>query len=245
MTNTQFALGLRWIARLAGLWMVLFLMTFVLAEGPPSISSFTVSERLYALGMASLYGGLAVAWFRPKWGGMASIGGWIFLAVVAKRIPFDWPMMLPASIGAANLLVSWALQNHIVVPPMPRRLAVGIFAPLGLFGILSANEIFGQPPLMAISGRAAVGNWIDAETRLVIGPDGEVSGTIGADPIIGARLVPNRSWFGKLMNWRSDYLIRGGVSGMQYRVFLNAESGGLVGSAEKGKSRIRLRLRAS
>lgn len=99
----------------------------------------------------------------------------------------------------------------------------------------------GQPPLLAGSARAVAGTWSDETTRLIIGPDGSVSGTIGADAIIGARIESNRTWFGRVLNWRSDYLIRG----EQVRLFFNAESGQLTGAVEKGKTRLRVRLQAS
>lgn len=240
MTHLHIALGLRWIARLVGVLLVLFLLTFVaahlVADGPPRLSDFSGWQAGYAFGLFGLYAGLAVAWFRPKWGGIISIAGWFLL-----RLPLDWPMLIPAAIGALHLCSWWMLREFTVVPPMPRSMAVAIFAPLALLGILSANEILGLPPLMVGSTNAVAGTWLDGETRLVIGPDGVVSGTIGAEPIEGARIVANRTWFGRVMNWRSDYLIRGA----QFQVFLNAESGELTGTAEKGNVRLRLRLRAS
>ena len=240
MTHIHFALCLRWITRLVGVLMILFLLTFVvahlIADGPPPLSAISGRQTIYGLGLFTLYGGLAAAWFRPKWGGMISIAGWILM-----RFPMDWPMLIPVVIATMHLGVWWALRDLETVPPLPRKLAVAIFTPLALFGILSANEILGQPPLMSGSARAVAGTWSDEAARLIIAPDGAVSGTIGAEAIVGARLIPNRSWFGRLMHWRSDYIVRG----EQFQMFLNAESGGLTGTAERGGSRLRLRLRAS
>lgn len=240
MTRLHVALGLHWITRLVGVLMVLFLLTFVVAhlvaDGPPRLSDFSGTQAAYAFGLFCLYAGLAVAWFRPKWGGLMSITGWLLL-----RLPMDWPMVIPAAIGALHLGAWWMLRELPVVPPLPRRMAAAIFTPLAIFAIFSANEIFGQPPLMSGSVRAVAGTWSDETTQLRITPDGAVSGTIGADAVIGARLIPNRSWFGRLMHWRSDYIVRG----PRLQVFLNVESGSLTGTAEAGKSRVRLRLRAS
>jgi len=240
MTHLHLTLGLRWITRLVGFLLVLFFLTFVVAhlvaDGLPPMTGFSGRQAVSAFGLFLLFAGLAVAWFRPKWGGLLSIAGWVSL-----RCPMDWPMLIPAVIGSGNLLVWWMLRDLRVIPPMPRRMAVAIVAPLAIFGILSANEILGQPPLLAGSARAVAGTWSDETTRLIIGPEGSVSGTIGADAIIGARIESNRTWFGRVLNWRSDYLIRG----EQVRVFLNSESGHLTGTVEKGKTRLRVRLRAS
>jgi hypothetical protein len=145
-------------------------------------------------------------------------------------------MSIPAAIGALHLCSWWMLREFKVVPPLPRAVAWAIFVPLAIFGLLSANEMLGQPPLMAGSARSIAGTWVDGETRIVIAPDGAVSGSLGAGTV-----AANRTWFGRLLHWRSDYLIRG----PQLQVFLNAESGELTGTVEKGKERLRLRLRAS
>ena len=240
MTHLHFTLGLRWITRLVGLLLVLFFLTFVVAhlaaDGPPPLAAFSGRQAVSALGLLLLFAGLAVAWFRPKWGGLLSIAGWVLL-----RCPMDWPMLIPAVIGAGNLWVWWMLRDFTAIPPIPRKMAVAIVAPLAIFGILSANEILGQPPFLAGSARAVAGTWSDETTRLIIGQDGSVSGTIGADAIVGGRIESNRTWFGRVLNWRTDYLIRG----ERVRVFLNAESGQLTGTVEQGKTRLRVRLRAS
>src|ERR1017187_8180659 len=45
-----------------------------------------------------------------------------------------------------------------------------------------------------------------------IGPDGSVSGAVGNAALTNGQLAANRSWFGRLMNWRTDYVIRGTLS---------------------------------
>lgn len=240
MTHIHLTLGLRWITRLVGLLLVLFFVTFVIAhlvaDGLPSPGAFTGGQAVYGIGLLALYSGLAVAWFRPKWGGFLSIAGWAVM-----RFPMDWPMLIPAAAGMTHLAVWWLLRDFTVIPPLPRWMALAIFAPLTVFGVLSANEILGQPPLMTGSARAVSGTWSDETTRLIIGQDSSVSGTIGADAVVGARIMANRTWFGRAMNWRTDYLIRG----EELRIFLNAESGLLTGTVEKGKTRLAVRLRAS
>ena len=56
---------------------------------------------------------------------------------------------------------------------------------------------------------AAAGDTLEA--ALIIGADGSLSGTVGTAQVTG-RIANNRSWFGRLMNWRDDYAIRGILS---------------------------------
>lgn len=99
------------LARLTGTLLLLFFLAFVLAEGPPNPLRLTPSEALYALGMLALYGGLALAWRNAKWGGALTIGGWLFLAILSRRVPFDWPLALPAAVGVLFLSIGQRAQT--------------------------------------------------------------------------------------------------------------------------------------
>ncbi|HEV3201749.1 MAG TPA: hypothetical protein VGZ73_27820 [Bryobacteraceae bacterium] len=232
----QAALAGRWTARIVGSLMVLFILTFVFGEGPPPLLRMTTREQLYALGMASLFLGLVVAWFREGWGGLISLLGWAFLAVLARRPAGDLPFSIPAAAGLLHLLCWWRLRGpappreaaNWATGPHVRTLILLLSISLGIFVLLSANEIFGQPPLMTAAGplpAEMVGTWSANLTRvsrqplpdeilvvLNIGPDGSVSGTVGNARLTSGQLLPNRSWFGRLMNWRAPYEIRGALS---------------------------------
>ena len=108
----QAALAGRWIARIAGTLMVLFLLAFVIGEGFPNLAQMTARERLYGLGMAALFLGLVVAWFREGWGGLLSLAGWGFLAVLAHRPPWSLPFTIPATIGLLHLGCWWRLRHN-------------------------------------------------------------------------------------------------------------------------------------
>ena len=43
-------------------------------------------------------------------------------------------------------------------------------------------------------------------------PDASVSGRIGDATLTTGRMIHNRSWFGRFMHWRTDYLIMGKLS---------------------------------
>ena len=108
--------------------------------------------------------------------------------------------------------------------------------PLPLFVLLCANEMFGNPPLMATLERPVAqlaGPCSIPGATLTIHPDATVTGAIRGVAIQSARLTPNRSWFGRLLGWRTDYRIRGSlVNGMPLNVLLNAHAGGLRGTVE-------------
>ncbi len=88
---------------------------------------------------------------------------------------------------------------------IPRGVVVSVSAVLGLFLLLCANEIFGNPPLTTPDlrpGTELVGTWSSGDKTLTIRSDGTVTGTI-----VGT-IRYNRTWFGKLMHWRTDYIIQ-------------------------------------
>ena len=232
----QGALAGRWTARILGSLMVLFFLTFVFGEGPPPLVRMTTREQFYALGMGSLFLGLAVAWLWEGWGGLLSLLGWVLLAILARKPAWDLPYSIPAALGFLHLVCWWRLRVPIP-PPEPanpattsliRAFVLVLSSFLLVFVLLSANEVFGQPPWMTPAARPPaemVGTWYANLTTMsrqplsatipvvfTIDPDGSVSGTIGNARLTGGQLVPNRSWFGRLMHWRTSYLIRGALS---------------------------------
>jgi hypothetical protein len=233
----QAAAAGRWIARIGGALMVLFLLAFVFGEGPPRFGKMTTRENLLALGMGSLFLGLIVAWFREGWGGLLSVLGWGFFGLVEKRPMWDWPLSIPAAMGLLHLVCWWRLRGPAPpaepVSPAARvhrkMLYAAVLAVLTVFVLLCANEMLGQPPLMTAAGRPpaeAVGTWTAEVTKvsreplpggipveLTVHADGSVSGTIGGKQLTSGRLMQNRSWFGRMMNWRTEYLIRGTLAG--------------------------------
>jgi hypothetical protein len=232
----QAALAGRWTARILGTLMVLLVLAFVFGEGPPPLLRMTAREQFYALGVGSLFLGLVVAWFREGWGGLLSVLGWGLLAVLAKRPALDLPFSIPGAVGLLHLVCWWRLRGP-VPPPVTLNSATGagvkafvllISVSMGAFLLLCANEIFGQPPLMTRLGHPPVemlGTWradlttvsgqpLPKEIRaeFTIAADGSVTGTVDDVVLTTGQFMRNRSWFGRLMNWRTDYLLEGTLS---------------------------------
>jgi hypothetical protein len=244
--------------------MVLFVLAFLIGEGVPPITRMNLREQLYTLAFAGLFGGLVIAWFWEGWGGALSLAAWGFLAILARRPPWDLPLSIPAAAALIHLLCWWRLRGPAPVQPGAgtavsahhKTLFAFLWACLAVFVLLCANEMFGNPPLMTRSGPPPawmVGTWsaesptvtgrrlpVAISVELTIAPDGSVAGSIGGADLIGGRLTENRSWFGRLMHWRTEYFIQGslsravefygGTAGDRFCVPINVSAQGLDGS---------------
>lgn len=202
MTPTHIASHLRWLARIAGSLLLIFLLAFLIGEGPPAPWRLSSREMLYFAGLAALYGGLTLAWFHPVWGGATSLAGWLWLSVLVGRPAWDAPLSLPALTGLIHLASASA-------PPFrPRWVTVLLYGPLPVFVLLAANEIFGNPPLLARPPHPAAdlaGIWSGpGPATMNVDRYGRLTGQLWQTQI-DAQLRPNRSWFGRLLGWRTDY----------------------------------------
>ena len=243
----------RWTARVLGSLMVLFFLAFLLAEGPPPFSRFTATERLMALGMGAVFLGLAAAWKWEGWGGLLSVAGFALMVALSRRNMHMWAVAYPAIIGAAHLLCWIRLRTG---PPaglapwqLSRNTILILVGALAIFLLLCANEMFGAPPLMTPSLRPSadlLGTWTSTASGNVvftIRADASVAGTIRGVPVIDGRIRYGRSWFGSLMNWNCDYVIRGFLSGNSVAAPLIIRGQGLEGSLVLANRPSRLILR--
>jgi hypothetical protein len=208
----------RWTARIAGTLMALFFLAFFVGEGFPNIFRLPWRESLSVLTISAVVAGLLLAW---KWEGL---GGALVLAAVGlmpligmtRGIGF---FLVPAAIGLLHLVCWWRLRSAGVGWEVPRKILAVVGLAVVVLILLCANEMSGMPPLMTPAfhpPRDMVGTW---EARLTtmdavftIDPDATVSGSIGDASLVSARIVYNRTWFGRLMHWRTDYLILGKLS---------------------------------
>jgi hypothetical protein len=228
----------RWAARIAGALLFLFFLAFLFGEGPPNIFRLTARENLSFLAMAALFLGLALAWKWEGWGALLSIAGLILMGILQRKLLESPFLRLPAMIAVVHLACWWGLRAASPPPGAAwvnpfvgkawRLLLLAGAAALGIFILLCANEMFGNPPLMTAAlhpGPDLAGSWRATVTGplarplptpidvvLIIHPDASVSGTVGSATLRGGRIFNNRSWFGELMHWRDDYRIEGKLS---------------------------------
>ena len=228
----------RWAARIAGTLLFLIFLAFLFGEGPPDIFRATARENALFLGMAALFAGLILAWKWEAFGGLLSVAGFVLMAIL-ERSHLGMPALRPpAVVGVVHIVCWWGLRATTPPPGAAwanpfvgkgwRMVLLAGAAALGVFVLLCANEMFGNPPLMTAAlhpGPDLAGAWrarvtgplgrplaapIDAV--LTIHPDASVSGTVGAATLLDGRIFNNRSWFGKLLHVRVDYGIEGRLS---------------------------------
>jgi hypothetical protein len=200
-----------WAARIAGLLFALLFLAFLVGEGPPPM------WNLHFLGLAGIACGLIAAWKWEGVGGAITLAGcgllWLadrgFAAGAAAPLA-----VMPAATGLLHV-VCWARLRGAA----PGRLPWAVWVALAVFLLLCGNEVLGNPPLMTPGRPAAavVGRWRSAAGNpgvvLAVGGDGALAGTIDGKRLSDGRVSGNRSWFGKMMHWRTDYRIRGKLNG--------------------------------
>jgi hypothetical protein len=243
----------RWAALLLGSLMVLFFLAFFFGEGPPRFSQLTPTERLQFVAMGCLFLGLAVSWKWQGLGGLLAVAGFLTLIAISRSHLRLWALYVPASLGAVHLVSWWRLRTGPPAHLAPWRLSwntlLGLGAALAVFLLLCANEMFGQPPLMTPALRPTgnlLGAWTAAgrtDTALVIHEDASVTGTVAGALLTAGRIRYGRSWFGKLMQWNADYVIRGRLSARDVAMPLMATAFGLDGSLFLDNRPTRLTLR--
>jgi hypothetical protein len=204
-----------WAARIVGLLFVLLFAAFLIGEGLPPWSP-------YALGWLAINVGLLVAWKWEGLGGVITLAGYIlFLLVDRHFLAYLWRPLtaVPALVAAVHMLCWFqlGLKNR-----RPHPLPQAAWIMFGIFLLLSANEVFGNPPLMTPSrpSVAVLGTWHSADVVLSVAADGRLTGTVAGKRLNAARLSGNRSWFGKVMHWRTDYSIEGRLDGQPVRGWL-------------------------
>jgi len=141
--------------------------------------------------------------------------------------------------GAPASLAPWRL---------PHAVTASLLFVLAAFLLLSANEIFGQPPLMTPTlhpDRSLAGVWYGTEPKPVeffIHPDGSVTGTVAESVVADAHIFYGRTWFGRLLHINSPYRIMGRLSGERFTVPFDFIDETLDGSLFLQKRPMRLLL---
>jgi hypothetical protein len=227
----------RWTARIVGTLLVLLFLTIALGEGLPAPSQLTTIEKLQFVGMIGLAAGLLLAW---KWEGLGGVVGavaFLLLVAVSRSNLRMWAFWLPAAVAVVHV-ACW-VRLHAGAPAgvaawqLPRALVVGALSVLGVFLLLCANEIFGQPPLMTPVLHPDLelqGAWRAPNTELSILPDARVSGTLDGLPVSDAQIRYGQSWFGRCMRFNSRYIVSGRAGAEAFTMPLDRRGNALSGS---------------
>jgi len=102
---------IRWIARVLGGLIVLFLVLMVVAEGIPSPSSLTPAERLLFVAVIVMLVGLVSAWKWELARGLLTICGYVLFAIVEQEVLLPWVFLL-ILISGVLFLLSWSLKRR-------------------------------------------------------------------------------------------------------------------------------------
>lgn len=245
----------RWVARILGALMALMFVALFFGE-PPRFSQLTTRELLMFLAGGALEVGLILAWAWEGLGGLLILAGFLCLGLLDRKAFGMDPLQLCAAIGCLHLLCWWELRARREPPPsIPHQgiLLAIMWTGVGIIVLLLANEAFLAPPLMTPTltpPPAMVGTWQGdvkgMHIALTIRSDGAASGTIGDAAIADGRIIFNRSWFGQLLHWRTDYLIQGNLPGKaHFSAPLNSRGNELAGTffLVGGGDRVRVPLR--
>jgi hypothetical protein len=242
----------RWTARIAGTLMALFFLAFFVGEGFPNIFRLHWRESLSVLTLSAVVVGLLLAWIWEGLGGAVALAGMVLFMLLTGTRGIGL-LLLPAAIGLLHVVCWWRLRSATGVGwEVPRKILILVGLAVGVFTLLCANEMFGMPPLMTPALHPSpelVGTWeanmptVDAVFS--INPDASVSGRIGDATVINGRVVYDRSWFGRLMHWRSDgYLMLGRLSrGDRFTAELSKKGVGLEGTLFLSQKPLALKLR--
>jgi hypothetical protein len=243
----------RWTARIAGTLMALFFLAFFVGEGFPNIFRLHWRESLSVLALSAVILGLLLAWIWEGLGGAVALAGTaVFMLLIGFRGAASGLLLVPAVIGLLHVVCWWRLRSGGAGWEVPRKILAIVGLAVGVFILLCANEMFGMPPLMTPALHPSpelVGTWEaklgSMDAVFTINPDASVSGRIGDASLMNARIVYNRSWFGRLMHWRSDgYLMLGALSrGDRFTAGLMKKGVGLEGTLFLSQKPLGLRLK--
>ena len=241
----------RWTARIAGTLMALFFLAFFVGEGFPNIFRLPWRESLSVLTISAVVAGLLLAWKWEGLGGAVAVAAVVAMPLIGMRGIGTLLFLLPALIGFLHVVCWWRLRSAGVGWEAPRKVLAVAGLAVVVFILLCANEMFGMPPLMTPALHPSpnmVGTWeaslLAMDAVFTINPDASVSGRIGDAAVMNGRIIYSRSWFGKLMNWRTDYLIMGQLSrGNRFTAPLTPRGAGLEGTLFLSQQPLRLRLR--
>ena len=249
----------RWTARIAGTLMALFFLAFFVGEGFPNLFRLHWRESLSVLALSAVVAGLLLAWIWEGLGGAVALAGMVLFMLLTGTRGIGL-FLAPAAIGWLHVVCWWRLRSSGAGWEVPRKILIVVGLAVVVFILLCANEAFGMPPLMTPALHPSpelVGTWEakpgSMDAVFTINPDASVSGRIGDATVINGRVVYDRSWFGRLMHWRTDYLIMGklsrvvrpseGVAGDGFTAPLSMKGLGLEGALFLSQQPLGLKLR--
>jgi hypothetical protein len=226
-----------WTARVTGTLMVLLFFAFLFGE-PPGQGQIRGREIVIFGCWFAVVSGLLAAWRWPVAGGGVVIAFTIGMSIAEPQLARAWPFQLMGAAGVLHLVSGWGARcvERVAIPHA--RAVDAVFWSITAVGLLLlANEMLLIQPLMTPPLRMPsplAGSWRHGDVLFAIAPDGAVSGSVGTAAIASGRMSGNRSWFGRRLGWRTEYVIRGRLSdGRGFSALLNTNGDVLEGAVVK------------
>ncbi|HVN75194.1 MAG TPA: hypothetical protein VMT19_02675 [Thermoanaerobaculaceae bacterium] len=224
----------RWSARVLGALVVVLCVTYFAQAGAAAYPLRTTRDAIGFIALGACLAGMIVAWWWEGVGGALILGGYLVNVAASRGALASRAFLAIPVAGALFLLVWWArrpepraaaggaVRSGRLRADWVRR---GAFVAAFVLVALIASEVvlptplgLGDSPLPArVTGRweargKVVNSWGppgEIAFVFIVDAGGSVEGTIGASVLHGARLVRNRTWFGRALHLRSDYLLKG------------------------------------
>jgi hypothetical protein len=228
---------LRWVAHVLSVLILFFFAVMMAGEVMQGQTpNLKPQEILFFAALAVQLIGLLVAFRKETPGGLMVLVGFLLQAVLLPRSALNPFFAVPPFTGLLRLSCAW-LERHQAPPShavtgkrASHRIALTVCLVLAVFLGLVSSEIFMSPPLLAPRHVAVpaglVGGWqgqarvADAWVRqrrlpvkLAVDASGMAEGTIGDARFLRGKLLPARSWFGRALRLKTDYVFVGRLEG--------------------------------
>ena len=106
------ALLARWIARLLGIYITIDMVSYIVGEGIPYISTNTIPVQIGYVTLVLALGGIIVGWFRELVGGLILVGSYVLFSIMMGG--FLQRPAFPYMIGIGTLyLVAYFLTRKL------------------------------------------------------------------------------------------------------------------------------------
>jgi hypothetical protein len=117
MNRKQLAAACRWLARIVGALLVVFIVVIAIGEGMPNPFAQPAKVQVGFLALAMMMMGILAGWRWELAGGILSLAGWCLFCVPIENTRrglnwFCWALMLPGALYLTSALLRGHNQKH-------------------------------------------------------------------------------------------------------------------------------------
>ena len=117
MKSKQLAAACRWLARIVGALLVVFIVCLAIGEGMPNPFAQPAKVQVGFLALAMIMAGILAGWRWELAGGILSLAGWCLFCVPIENSRrglnwFCWALALPGALYLASALLRGRNEKH-------------------------------------------------------------------------------------------------------------------------------------